>query len=180
MGEWKQNPITIPPGNIEELKSRIRCNSDTVPSGCWEWALTRTAQGYGYTTSSGLRGAAHRFSYAAFKGPVPKNTVVRHRCDNPPCVNPDHLELGSQWDNVQDQKKRGTWTSPLARRKKFINGVPVCQKRDHPLVGENIRRFPDGKIACRECHRMSARASNERRKAKQKINRHAQQARVKE
>lgn len=76
---------------------------------CWEWMGARTSYGYGafYTQSLGHPlSLAHRFSYEIHKGST-ADGVVRHRCDNPRCVNPAHLELGTQADNVRDSVERG-------------------------------------------------------------------------
>ena len=51
--------------------------------------------------------SAHRVSYEAYNGEIPKGLVVRHKCDNPSCINPDHLELGTQQQNVADRENRG-------------------------------------------------------------------------
>lgn len=70
---------------------------------CWVWTACRNRQGYGH-----FRGYfAHRISYALFNGPIRRGVFVRHRCDNPSCVRPDHLELGSRRDNSHDALKRG-------------------------------------------------------------------------
>lgn len=53
---------------------------------------------------------AHRLSYLAFNGDIPEGLVVRHKCDNKCCVNPEHLEVGTQKDNVQDAIKRGRFS----------------------------------------------------------------------
>ncbi len=53
---------------------------------------------------------AHRAVWELFNGPVPEGLIVRHKCDNPRCCNPDHLELGTQKDNVQDCRDRGRMT----------------------------------------------------------------------
>lgn len=58
---------------------------------------------------------AHKFSFEAFVGPVPRGHVVRHRCHNRRCVNPDHLMVGTQRDNIHDAMERGTlkhWSAP--------------------------------------------------------------------
>lgn len=183
-GRWKQNALTVETEKVATVCDRICKNSMKTDSGCWEWRLFRNTGGYGYSNYNYKSVVAHKLSYAAFNGPIPKDTIVRHKCNNPACVNPNHLELGTQWDNVQDQKKAGTWTSPLKRRQKFIDGVPVCQKRNHPLLGDNIRKFSDGKIACRECHRIMAKISSKKRHDRLKALRESladsQQAAVKE
>jgi hypothetical protein len=86
--------------------------------GCWEWPGDRHARGYGvighgYVTRTRL--LAHRVSYEIFHGPISDNLVVRHRCDNPPCVHPDHLEVGTQADNLRDMRERGRAAPPPSR-----------------------------------------------------------------
>lgn len=74
--------------------------------GCWNWtgALTR---GYGYFSLNGKAQRAHRVAYSLFVGPLAEDAVVRHTCDNPRCVNPAHLVVGSQADNMTDKVMRG-------------------------------------------------------------------------
>lgn len=83
-------------------------------SGCWLWI------GFAHKIRNELRPfinsnkkptLAHRVSYELFKGPIPDGMIVRHKCDNTICVNPDHLVLGTQQDNVKDRddRKRGRW-----------------------------------------------------------------------
>lgn len=76
---------------------------------CWEWQANRHQQGYGLFSLDTQHGSykAHRFSWELANGQIPDGSVVRHRCDNPPCVNPAHLELGSQADNMADMRGRG-------------------------------------------------------------------------
>lgn len=81
-------------------------------SGCWLWTGSFFANGYGRFKEIGVTGQkAHRRSYEIHKGKIPEGMYVCHSCDNPPCVNPDHLWLGTNSDNMKDmvRKGRGRW-----------------------------------------------------------------------
>lgn len=84
-------------------------------SGCWEWKGSRNAKGYGQLAVGRHSGSdpkrtipmiASRAAYLAWVGAIPDGLVVRHRCDNPPCINPEHLELGTLADNSRDMVVR--------------------------------------------------------------------------
>jgi hypothetical protein len=80
--------------------------------GCWEWIGNRNSSGYGITRG---RIRAHRMSYELFCSPIPVGALVLHRCDNPPCVRPDHLFLGTQQDNMSDmiaKRRHWVWRRP--------------------------------------------------------------------
>lgn len=89
------------------LKDRILGSITLAPSGCWEWSLMRDDDGYGTMRVAGRNVRAHRKAYEAFKGPIPEGHLIRHSCDNPPCVNPEHLLPGTQKDNSDDKFSRG-------------------------------------------------------------------------
>ncbi len=72
--------------------------------GCWVW---RGLGKHGHLLVNQKQVGAHRFSYMVFKGAIPKGLFVCHRCDNPPCVNPDHLWLGTAKENQQDCVAKG-------------------------------------------------------------------------
>lgn len=87
----------------DRIRSKIKVND----AGCWEWTAFRTEQGYGRIQLDRKFKGAHRVSYREFCGPIPDGLHVLHRCDNPSCVNPDHLFLGTNDDNVADKVKKG-------------------------------------------------------------------------
>jgi len=98
---------------METIKNRIIKNSTKAENGCWNWDKAVKSFGYGYMTigsrSDGTRNTitAHRASYSEFKEPIPEGLWVLHKCDNPKCVNPDHLYLGTRTENVRDMVNRG-------------------------------------------------------------------------
>ena len=75
-------------------------------NACWEW-IKGLSKGYGRMFLNKKEMKAHRFSYLHFIGEIPENNVVAHRCDNPKCVNPQHLFVGTVQDNVLDKFKKG-------------------------------------------------------------------------
>lgn len=76
------------------------------PESCWEWQ-GRTNFGYGIVMIHGRNIRVHRLSYELVNGPIPDGLMVRHKCDNRRCVNPDHLEVGTHQDNMDDMMERG-------------------------------------------------------------------------
>ena len=73
---------------------------------CWIWDSARTAAGYGDFTLEGQVRTAHRYSWELAHGPIPEGMFICHHCDNPPCVRPDHLFLGTHQDNMDDAKAK--------------------------------------------------------------------------
>jgi len=78
---------------------------------CWLWSGANRGNGYGAFKLNGKTLSAHRVSYELFIGVLPENMLVCHKCDNPSCVNPEHLFVGTPLDNNIDMWKKGRWVS---------------------------------------------------------------------
>lgn len=76
-------------------------------NSCWIWIGSKTSDGYGTFGYARIIYYAHRFSYEFHNGKIPKGMFVCHKCDNPSCVNPEHLWVGTHSDNMKDASKKG-------------------------------------------------------------------------
>lgn len=96
----------------EKLIERFNSKYVKDESGCWLWTASVAGKGYGQIKLPGQRKQiyAHRLSYLIHKGEDPGNKQVCHTCDNPRCVNPDHLFIGTAQDNHDDMKNKGRHT----------------------------------------------------------------------
>lgn len=88
------------------IKCKLLSKIEKKDNGCWIWKGCRGGN-YGKLTQDRKIIGAHRASYLAFKGPIEKGKVICHSCDDPFCINPDHLWIGTQKENMQDAKKKG-------------------------------------------------------------------------
>lgn len=87
----------------------MRCVDINPETGCWEWNKSRSEKrgGYGQKRLGGKTYKSHRLSWMIFRSHIPEGLFVCHKCDNPPCCNPDHLFLGTGRDNVRDAIEKG-------------------------------------------------------------------------
>lgn len=86
---------------------KLHENTRRRPSGCLEWAGAVNRDGYGVLKLNGKGWRAHRLSWALNFGPIPPGMVIHHVCDNPTCVAPSHLSLGTQQSNQLDKVRKG-------------------------------------------------------------------------
>lgn len=129
------------------LRARLMSKCRVTESGCWEWTGYCHDNGYGETAFRGRGRPIHRLMWMIERGPVPKGMDVMHKCDNAPCFNPDHLELGTRKQNLDDC---------VARGRHFFAKKTHC-KRGHELSGENLYVCPEGRRHCKSCTRAKQR-----------------------
>lgn len=108
---------------------------------CWLWRGGLHQKGYGSMgDGDGSHVRAHRYSYLLHFGPIPKGKMVCHKCDNPPCVNPEHLFLGTAQSNMDDMIQKGRARHPArhaltASDIEFISGAHASGKSLRQIAG---------------------------------------------
>ena len=123
------------------------------PDGCWLWTAYRLPGGYGQFSIGNTLQRAHRVAWELTHGPIPAGMHCLHRCDNPSCVNPAHLFLGTQKDNVRDMrtKKRHDWSGLHLGRERLYPMGEGCSW--HRLTADEVLeirvRYAAGGISTR-------------------------------
>ena len=121
---------------LERFNAKFSVDEAT---GCWPWAASKDAKGYGYIKDSDRRICkAHRIAYRLFVGEIPAGMFVCHRCDNPPCVNPAHLFLGTLADNNRDREAKGRGARGSKHSKAKLNEDKVREIRRLHAEGLSI------------------------------------------
>lgn len=100
---------------IDPRAAYLLDRSVLMDSGCLEWQRSKIKHGYGNFSMDGVPHLAHRFAYELAYGAFDKLLHVCHKCDNPPCVNPDHLFLGTNADNHNDKIAKGRQAKGVAQ-----------------------------------------------------------------
>jgi len=127
---------------VERFWSKVKTSGNDT---CWTWTSGTTQAGYGKFGESrkGRTILSHRYSYKIKYGKIPDGLFVCHHCDNPPCVNPKHLFLGTQSDNQIDS----------SNKKRHRNTKKTHCPQGHPYSKDNTYIYPDGGRDCRICRK---------------------------
>ena len=104
---------------------------------CWNWIGSKVFYGYGQININGKPKRANRYSWEIHRGEIPKGINVCHKCDNPSCVNPDHLFLGSQKENMKDMYLKGRENPPKGMRvyASKLNEESVIDIKNNYIIG---------------------------------------------
>lgn len=117
--QYKGIPLNAPMmGKSIPLTEKLKNIVITV-SGCWEYQGNRDKNGYGRIKKNGKRLGAHVVSYEIHKGQIENGLCICHTCDNPPCINPEHLFKGTHKENSEDAIRKGRLT-PMAYVRSFL------------------------------------------------------------
>ncbi len=123
-----------------DLYKKFEINKST---NCWELINSKS---YGLMRIAGILVLTHRVFYAKFNGHLEDDLLVCHKCDNPRCVNPDHLFKGTHKDNALDASKKKRIRQGYNWSKEKTHCI-----RGHVLFGDNLKIRKNGTRECREC-----------------------------
>lgn len=127
----------------EEYRQRLKSKCLVDPStGCWVYQGFRQRLGYGDISYRGVNQRAHRVAYKLWKGEIPAGLDILHKCDNPPCCNPDHLKAGTAKENALESRDR---------KRHYTSSKTHCV-RGHAFA-ENGRVRSDGRRVCDLCEK---------------------------
>jgi len=108
---WGTRKLTDP---VKRFWSKI--DKSRGSKSCWPYTAGRNWYGYGmFNPTSKKHVPAHRYMWQLKNGPIPKGMLICHKCDNPPCCNPDHLFIGTPADNMRDKVRKGRQSTKVPK-----------------------------------------------------------------
>ena len=163
----RYNGGALPPDRPDERTRFLSKVAVRDGDECWLWQGPINNQGYGrfviYQGGREFRRLAHRYMLE-MRGHDLVGRVVMHTCDTPRCVNPDHLRVGTQLDNMRDAITKGRLnTDGLALGRKAPRRRQTHCRDGHEYTAENTRITPAGKRVCRTCARRREQARRDRK-----------------
>lgn len=120
------------------LKERLEAMTEKG-NKCWLFIGCKNSWGYGFIRVDGLNKYAHRVAYELSKGPIKDGQVVMHSCDNPGCVNPDHLSVGTHQDNMDDAVAKQRTARGDCVNTSRLKKAAVIEIRRRAEIGESFR-----------------------------------------
>lgn len=146
---------------VEKIKMRVWSKTKPGKEGCVEWTGAKSKFGHGRIKINGKLASPHRLVWEWFNGDIPEGQYILHKCDNPGCLNPDHLFIGTQRDNVMDAINKGRHHTPAIEAKKGPPGTLWCSGcqnfiskdlfGDNPTASNNKKRIK--RWYCKSCKR---------------------------
>lgn len=119
------------------VEMRLKAHGwDENENGCWIWRGDKTYRGYGRMSVNNKSRLVHRLAYEAWNGKILDGMVIRHTCDTPLCINPQHLLQGTHKDNMKDKYDRGRANMPkgkdhyLIKRKMLDTGAEDLESEE--------------------------------------------------
>ena len=133
------------------IAERLYSKINKTKSGCWEWQGA-TKNGYGHTIIGSRKDGSrrtistHRLSYMISKGEIPEGYEVCHKCDNPKCINPEHLFVGTRQDNIDDRERKGrnvTFTGEEQQMSKLTKKAVKDARWERAYKGTSYQMLAD-------------------------------------
>lgn len=144
----------------EAAVERMLAKTEQVPNGCLLWKGTCNHKGYGQVWVDGKMQLVHRVLYATFVEQIPEGYIVMHSCDEPGCVNPQHLRAGTHRDNAFDRDRKGRGYRGTRHAKARLTHDQVREMRQRYDKGEPVAKlarefdlsYTGASAVCRRLH----------------------------